>query len=280
MSKDVTVRDALRHARAALQGSQSAALDAEVLLAGVLGCSRSAFYRDPDLALPPRQRADFQALLTARARGCPVAYLTGRAEFWSLPLFITDAVLIPRPETELVVETALEFSGRKGSPWVLDLGTGSGAIAAAYAREHPGARVTASDRSGAALAVAKENFRRLGCANVSAVRGDWLAPFADRRVDLILANPPYIAESERETLAPELRFEPSSALFSAAKGLNDLQSIIGGARRVLHRGGMLVVEHGAQQGQSVRCVFRACGYRDILTLHDLSGNERVTRASS
>jgi len=249
-------------------------LDAELLLAHVLDVSRASVIARDDRVLTPEEQGDFEQLLARRLAGEPLAYLTGTKEFWSLELEVSKDVLVPRPETELLVEWALEvLSFREAS--VLDVGTGSGAIALALARECPQISVTAMDASRAALAVAAANARRLGIANVSFEIAD-LFKSLDRggRFDLIVSNPPYVAESDPHLAS--LKFEPALALTSGPDGLDALRAIVGAARNRLLPGGWLLVEHGATQGPAVRELFAAAKFDLIHTRRDLAALERAT----
>lgn len=271
-----TAAAALAAAQARLAALDSARLDAELLLAHVLGCPRTRFYSDPGQPLDAAALARFEALVTARAGGQPLAYLTGRAEFWSLTLAVGPDVLVPRADTELVVDTALELGGADAV--VADLGTGSGAIACAYASERRAARVVASDRDAAALARARDNAAALGLGGIRCVRADWLAPFATASLDLLLANPPYIGTAEPTPLSPELAHEPRHALFAGRDGLDALRRIAADAPRVLRPGGAIVLEHGAGQGAAVRALLTRAGLVAVATRRDLAGLERVTLA--
>ncbi|HEU0225505.1 MAG TPA: peptide chain release factor N(5)-glutamine methyltransferase [Steroidobacteraceae bacterium] len=255
--------------------SGSPALDAALLLAHVTGASRAALAAEPDRPLSPQQAAELEALAGRRLRGEPVAYLTGHKEFWSLDLAVTPEVLVPRPETELVVELALAALAGVARPAALDLGTGSGAIALAIARERPDAAVTAVDRSAGALAVATGNAARLGIANVRFRRGSWFDPVAGERFDLVAANPPYLAEHDPALGA--LAREPRAALVAGPSGLEALARLCAGAPGALRPGGSLVVEHGATQDAAVREMMSAAGFVNIATHRDLAGLPRATR---
>jgi len=209
-----------------------------------------------------------------RRDGEPVAYITGHRGFWTLDLEVTPATLIPRPETELLVELALARMTPKAN--VADLGTGSGAIALAMARECPTASVVATDASIDALAVAERNATKHGIRNVRFAHGDWLAPLAGERFDLIVSNPPYIEADDPHLGQGDLRFEPASALASGADGLDDIRRIVAQARDHLAPGGWLLMEHGWNQGAAVRAVLSAAGYRDVLTVQDLEQRDRVS----
>lgn len=249
-------------------------LDAEVLVAHVLGASRAALAAEPERALAPEETLALESLVRRRLAGEPVAYLTGRREFWSLDLEVTPDVLVPRPETELVVERALTAIARRERPSVLDLGTGSGAIAAAIARERPDADVTATDTSAAALAVAARNAARLALPNLRVLEGSWFGPVAGARFDLIASNPPYVATGDPALAA--LAHEPAGALVAGAEGLDALAAIAAAASEHLEPGGTLVLEHGAAQGPAVRALLGAAGLVGVGTRRDLAGHERVT----
>jgi len=250
-------------------------LDAELLLAHVLDVPRPAIIARDDRVLTPEELGDFERLLARRVAGEPLAYLTGEKEFWSLALKVTPDVLVPRPETELLVEWALELLPARESVRVLDLGTGSGAIALALARERPAARVVATDVSGAALAVARSNADRHGITNVTFMEGSWFA--ASPAADLIVSNPPYVAE--RDPHLDDLRFEPRLALTSG-DGLDAIRAIVQGAAHHLNPRGWLVLEHGAAQGAAVRELLARAGFAAVETRRDLAGLERVTGGRS
>lgn len=252
-------------------------LDAELLLAGVLACSRSLLHAYPERRLTPDEQAQFQALAERRRHGEPLAYITGTREFWSLTLRVTPDVLIPRPETEGVVARVLALAPA-GSPDLVDLGTGSGAIALALAQERPRARVTATDRSTAALAVARGNASRLGLGRIHFVQGDWYRALAGERFDVIASNPPYVSDEELEQAQPELAFEPVGALRTGEHGLADLQTLIHRAPRHLRPGGWLVLEHGARQGKAVAVAMAGAGFIQVRCHRDLAGLPRVTEA--
>ena len=264
---------------AALRGrlgaaSPTPALDAEVLVAHVLGASRSAIAAQPERPLAPEEMLALESLVRRRLEGEPVAYLMGRREFWSLELEVTPDVLVPRPETELVVERALAAIASRERPSVLDLGTGSGAIAAAIARERPDADVTATDVSAAALAVAARNAARLALPNLRLLEGSWFGPVSDSSFDLIASNPPYVAAGDPALAA--LAHEPAGALVAGAEGLDALAAIAAAAREHLEPGGTLVLEHGAAQGPAVRALLESAGLVGVGTRRDLAGHERVT----
>lgn len=270
------IAEALDWAVRRLTDSESPRLDAEVLLAALLGVPRSYLRAWPEAALSATTALRFRTLVAERAHGRPVAHLTGEREFWSLPLRVTPATLIPRPDTELLVELALSCIEGCPAPRLLDLGTGSGAIALALAAERPDARVTAVERDIHACAVARGNARALGLGRVGFLVGDWYAPLARRRFDLIAANPPYIAPEEPELHQGDVRFDPLPALLALDNGLEALRWIAGSAPEHLRRPGWLTLEHGCRQGPAVRELLVGAGFTAVATHTDLQGHERVT----
>jgi release factor glutamine methyltransferase len=251
-------------------------IDAELLLLHVLGKPRSWLFAHADEALPADVEVAFDALLARREAGEPIAYITGHRGFWSMDLEVTPATLIPRPETERLVEIALERLPRDAPCRVADLGTGSGAVALSLARELPRAQIVATDASAAALAVAERNARRMGIANASFVEGDWLAPLAGQRFDLIASNPPYIESDDPHLAQGDLRFEPATALASGGDGLDDIRRIVVDAIACLRAGGWLLFEHGWKQGEAARALLHAAGYVDVFTAQDIEGRDRVS----
>jgi len=271
-----TLATALRDATARFQDSDSPLLDAELLLCTVLQKGRGYLRGHPETRLDAAQAAHFAELVAARARGEPIAYLTGKREFWSLDLSVTPDTLIPRPETELLVEQALARVPASATWEILDLGTGSGAIALALAMERPDCRVVAVDISSEALDVARGNGARLGLANLEFLQGDWYTPVTARRFQLIVSNPPYIALSDPHLARGDLRYEPRQALASGADGLDDLRHIVAGAPAHLHVGGGLLLEHGSSQAAQVRGLLQAAGLTEVHSIRDLGGHERVS----
>ncbi len=266
--------DWLGWATGALQpASDSARLDAEILLCELLRCNRAGLVIRADEMLTTELALRYAALIERRQQGEPVAYLTGRREFWSLELQVSPAVLIPRPDTELLIEWALERLRGVSAPLIADLGTGSGAIALALASERPDARVIAVDLSADALAQAAHNARLLGLERVDFRLGDWLVPLAGERFDLIVSNPPYVAEQDPHLR--DLRFEPRRALTAGADGLADLRRIAAAAPGHLKPGAPLLLEHGAEQGAAVRALLHEQGYGAVETRRDLNGLERA-----
>ncbi|GAB4035106.1 MAG: peptide chain release factor N(5)-glutamine methyltransferase [Rubrivivax sp.] len=250
-------------------------LDAQLLLAHRLGRSRTWLLAHDETALAPADAAWFEAAVAQRLDEVPLAYLTGEREFRGLPLAVGPGVLVPRPETEGLVEWALECLQGLPAPRVADLGTGSGAIALAIASACPAARVVAVDRSEAALAVARANGRRLGLA-VDWRAGDWWAPLQGETFDLVVSNPPYIAAGDPHL--PALRHEPASALVAGADGLDDLRRIVAGAPARLSPGGWLLLEHGHDQGAAVRALLQGHGLEQAVTRVDLAGLDRCSGA--
>jgi release factor glutamine methyltransferase len=267
----------LRWARAQLPLSGSAGLDAELLLLHVLKQPRSYLLSNASDALDGTHRLAFRELLQRRARGEPVAYILGQKEFWSLMLTVTPEVLIPRPETELVVERALALHDASQAR-VADLGTGSGAIALACATERPLWQVVGTDASAAALAIAEQNRATLQLTNVEFRHGSWCQALPAGAFDLILSNPPYIAATDPALTDPALQCEPFLALASGPEGLDDLRKIMASAFSRLVPGGALVLEHGATQATAVADLLVKAGYAHVRCHPDLAGLDRVTEA--
>jgi release factor glutamine methyltransferase len=252
-------------------------VDGQVLLAHVVEQDRAwlVAHRDDDL---PKVQADaFFALAKRRRDGEPVAYLTGIKEFWGLALRVSSAVLVPRPETETLVELALEWIPRDSEVRVLDLATGSGAVALAIAHERPRAEVMATDVSSAALAVARDNASHLGLRNVTCVASDWWSAI-DGTFDVIVSNPPYVAPGDPHLQGDDVRFEPSSALVPPGDALSALRVIVAGACKHLAPGGALAVEHGYDQSEAVQALFRDAGFSRSVVRRDLAGIPRVVGA--
>ncbi len=257
-------------------GTESARLDAEVLLATCLGKPRSYLHTWPERGIDQGELECFQRLIGRRARGEPVAHLTGQREFWSLSLEVTPDTLIPRPETETLVELALDRLPPETPLRVADLGTGSGAIALAIASERPRCQVIGTDISEPALAVARRNAQRLGLENVRFIAGDWCESLPAGYFDAILSNPPYVAEQDPHLESGDVRFEPRRALAAGSEGMDALRLIARCANDHLHRGGWLIVEHGYDQGGKVMRVLQDEGYDDISSHKDTAGLARVT----
>jgi len=254
-----------------------ARLEVQYLLQHALHKPRAWLLAHPEEMLPEAQFTDYQKLLQRRLHGEPVAYILGEREFFGLDFKVTPATLIPRPETELLVELALQRIAPQSSCRVLDLGTGSGAIALTLAHERPLAEVTAVDASAVALEVARENGRRLGIGNVHFLRSDWFAALAhERNFDLIASNPPYVAEDDPHLRQGDLPAEPQSALVSGLDGLDDIRHIVSRASGYLRPGGWLLLEHGYDQAAQVRKLLQQAGFEDAFSAHDLSGIERAS----
>ena len=305
-----TIQSLLTHDKAALEAaleldSGSARIEVQCLLQAVLQVNRAYLLTHPEQILDAGQQAHYAALLERRLSGEPLAYILGEREFFGLMFRVTPATLIPRADTELLVELALQRipqpspqpspCTRRGHPrrerqqscshWrdgrgrlfrVLDLGTGSGAIALPIAHARPDVEVTAVDASQEALGVARENARRLNIGNVRLLQSDWFAILAGERFDLIVSNPPYIAEGDAHLAQGDLRFEPRDALASGADGLDDIRRIVAGAKEHLDAGGWLLFEHGYDQAGRVRELLGAAGYAEVFSARDLAGIERVS----
>lgn len=273
----ITVAASLAEARARLSESPSPGIDAEVLLCHILGRDRSWLRAWPEAELAPARSARFHELINRRAGGEPIAYIVGRRAFHALELMVTPDVLIPRPETELLVDTALTaLAARDADARVLDLGTGCGCIALAIAHGAPDARVTAIERSTAALAVARANAERLGLTRVVLREGDWLNGLGSQHFDIVVANPPYVPSNDPHLKRGDLRFEPHEALVAGSDGLDAIRDIAANVPTQLAPDGLLAVEHGYDQGNRVRELFTAEGLCDVETVLDLGGHPRVT----
>ena len=251
-------------------------VDADYLLLHVLHQSRSWLFAHADDGVSAADAAHFEALVQRRGIGEPVAYLTGSRGFWTLDLAVSPATLIPRPETELLVEQALLRIPNDAAVRVADLGTGSGAIALALARERPQAQLVATDASADALDVSRGNAQRNAIGNVEFRQGDWLAPVLGERFDVIVSNPPYIAEHDPHLDAGDLRFEPLLALACGVDGLDAIRMIAVAAPAHLRAGGWLLLEHGLDQGPAVRTLLRDAGFYGVKTVRDLESRDRVT----
>lgn len=252
-------------------------LEARVLLRHVLQCADAWLIAHGDEALDGARVAALDQLIARRVAGEPVAYLTGRREFYGRDFEVTSAVLIPRPETELLVELALQrLPPDRGAARALDLGAGSGCIGITLAAERPQLKVTLVDASAAALAVARGNARRLAAANTRLLQGDWYDALGPERYDVIVSNPPYVASGDHHLQQGDLRFEPPSALVAGADGLDDLKRIIAGAPAHLVPGGWLLCEHGHDQAAACAGLLRQAGLVEAIAARDLSGIERVS----
>jgi release factor glutamine methyltransferase len=283
------IKNALQDARIKLEEtSDSAQLEAEVLLAHTLECDRTYLRTWPEKSLSPEQQTLFQQLLNRRCAGEPVAYITGKREFWDMTLQVSPDTLIPRPETEHLVELALEKIPQEAQWHIADLGTGCGAIALAIARERPHCKIIATDSSAAALAIAQNNARQLNIKNIAFVEGSWFEPFlmqrkeqregqqGEQQFEIIVSNPPYIHPDDQHLSQGDLRFEPVQALHSRPDGLADIKAITEAARNHLVSPGWLILEHGYDQGLAVKENLESLGYSQVSTREDLAKNERLT----
>ncbi|MBT8079499.1 MAG: peptide chain release factor N(5)-glutamine methyltransferase [Gammaproteobacteria bacterium] len=257
--------------------SESPRLDAELILAMALDVERSYLFAHPEDSPDDAARARVDALLERRLAGEPMAYLAGQKEFWSLPLMVTPDTLVPRPETELLVQLALDYLPSGSDARVLDLGTGSGAIALAVATERPCCSVTATDISPAAIAVARQNARQLQLGNLEFVVSDWASALGAGEFDLAVSNPPYVCDDDPVLQA--LSHEPRSALAAGADGLRDMRRLADECRSLLKDGGTLMLEHGAEQEHAVAAVLREFGWLQVTCHTDHGGNPRVTVAT-
>jgi release factor glutamine methyltransferase len=273
----LTIKTALAAAISLLQSvSDSPLLDAEVLLCKVLGKDRSYLRAWPDVELNPQHHHAYQVLVNDRQQGKPVAYITGIREFWSREFKVSPAVLIPRPDTELLIELSLELIPANRSCKIIDLGTGSGIIAVTLAAERPLAQISATDISEAALEIAKLNAAQHNTGTINFYHSDWFNNVPDGKFDLIISNPPYLSEDDKHLQQGDLRFEPTTALIANENGLMDIRIIAEAAIEKLELGGYIMVEHGFDQGLVIRKLFVGLGYQNVRTYEDLGGLPRVT----
>jgi len=269
------IRDLLRCAEALLINSDSPALDAELLLAHCLKRNRTYLYTWPEREIAASDEALFRELLARRQQGEPIAYLTGEREFWSLPLAVNNSTLIPRPDTERLVEVALEVLPQLSAN-VLDLGTGSGAIALALASQKPAWSLCGVDIDADAVALANNNARNLAFDNTQFFQSDWFAAVPARQFDAIVSNPPYIDADDPHLLRGDVRFEPRRALVAEQNGLAAIAAIATMAPNFLQCRGWLLFEHGYEQGPAVRSLLSRAGFQNISTWNDWGGRERVS----
>jgi release factor glutamine methyltransferase len=269
-----TIADCLKWAKAELSESDSAQQDVQVLLANVLQQSKAYLYTWPEKVLSADQLSVFQHCVALRKAGKPVAYIVGYRDFWGLRLQVSEATLIPRPETELLVEQALDLS-LPAAAKVLDLGTGTGAIALALASERTNWQIVGVDSREDVVALAKQNGQRHRLQQVKWLQSDWFEK-VEGRFDLILSNPPYVETDSHYLQQGDLRFEPSSALTSGSDGLNALRHIINQAPNYLTEQAWLILEHGMDQAESVRQLMTDAGFIQITSKRDLAGHERMT----
>jgi len=271
------IKNALQDAQIKLRNiSDSAQLEAEVLLAHTLECDRSYLRSWPEKALSSEQHTLFQQLINRRCTGEPIAYITGQREFWDMTLQVSPDTLIPRPETEHLVELALEKIPQDAQWNIADLGTGCGAIALAIARERPRCIILATDSSTAALSIAQTNARHLNVRNVAFAESHWFDSISGQSFEMIVSNPPYIHPNDEHLRQGDLRFEPKQALHSTPDGLTDILSISEAARHHLAPPGWLILEHGFDQGSAVKKTLENLGFAQVSTREDLAKNERVS----
>ncbi len=273
-----SIKETLEFAVARLQNCDQARLDAEVLLAFALDKSRSHLHAWPEAELSKEQTLRYSRLIEQRTEGRPIAYLTGHREFWSLDFEVTADTLIPRPETELLVEKTLAILPAHEKLRVADLGTGSGAIAIALAHERKSWTLCALERCFAGTRVAQRNARHLGVSNIDFVNASWCDALADASLDAIVSNPPYIAELDPHLQQGDVRYEPVSALASGPEGLDDIKKLVADTPRILKTDGWILLEHGFSQAKMVRKLLNTKGFINIVTAHDLAGQERVSYA--
>jgi release factor glutamine methyltransferase len=252
------------------------ASDARVLLAHVTGRNAAYLIAHPEIGMRQQQETAYRALVERRAAGEPVAYLTGEREFYGRPFKVSPAVLIPRPETELLVDLALERIAAGTPARILDVGTGSGCVAVAIASERSHCKIVALDQSYEALAIARRNAFELRVGNVAFLQSNWFEALRDEHFDVIVSNPPYVAAGDPHLASGDLRFEPKTALESGADGLDAIRHIAAESAKHLTPGGWLLVEHGHDQGAAVRALFQASGYAEVFSERDLADIERVT----
>ncbi len=277
MNRPASIAHALSDAARALSDvSESPRLDAEALLAWALQAPRAYLFTHPEEELQDRPATDFSTAIRRREKGEPVAYITGSKEFWSMEFKVSPDTLVPRPETELLVEQALALITQDGPCRILDLGTGSGAIAIAIASERPKSTVDAVDSSSAALMIAKQNAALHGIQNIDFLQGSWTAPVADRTFDVIVSNPPYVTDDD--PALENLKHEPISALTAGPDGLAAIRKIAEEAKTIIEAGGSILFEHGTEQQDAVAGVLQEYGWTDIACFKDLAGQPRVTTA--
>lgn len=273
----MTIQQALQHAEHLLdKSSPSAALDAQVLLCHVLTCNTAHLAAWPEKQISQHQSQCFIELISQRRHGRPIAYLTGQREFWSLTFSVDDSTLIPRPETETLVAYILDHYQQQDNIRLLDMGTGSGAIAISIANEKPHWDITATDISAPAIALANSNANNNQISNISFVQSDWFEQLSAQQFNIIVSNPPYIATDDPHLQQGDVRFEPESALTSGLTGMDDIEFLCTHASRHLKIDGCLILEHGYNQKQQVADCFINNRFVDIKQVRDLSGHTRMT----
>ena len=275
-----TVTELLQKAEQSINCSDSARLDAEILFCDVMQFDRTRIYSHPEQIVPDDKSALFQSLIQQRQQGRPIAHLTGKKEFWSLELTINEDTLIPRPETELLVETALQIIPDDTIFNVLDLGTGSGAIAIAIASERPDCNIVATDINANALTMAKKNAETYQLKNIELYISDWYRDIPLQPFDLIVSNPPYIKQDDEHLSQGDVRFEPEIALVAGADGMQAINMILENAKNYLASDAYLLIEHGYDQGSLVEEAFLKHAFKQLKTFQDLSGQDRMTIGQS
>jgi len=275
-----TVSELLLTAEQSINSSESARLDAEILFCDVMQFDRSRIYSHPEQIIPDDKSTLFQSLIEQRQQGRPIAHLTGKKEFWSLQLAINKDTLIPRPETELLVEIALQMIPDDATFNILDLGTGSGAIAIAIASERPNCNIVATDINTNALTMAKKNAETHQLKNIQFYISDWYLDIPLQSFDLIVSNPPYIKQDDEHLSQGDVRFEPELALVAGADGMQAINMILENAKNYLASNAYLLIEHGHDQKQSVQEAFLKNDFKQPKTFKDLSGQDRITIGQS
>ncbi len=275
-----TVSELLLKAEQSINSSESARLDAEILFCDVMQFDRSRIYSHPEQVVPDDKSALFQSLIEQRQQGRPIAHITGKKEFWSLELAISEDTLIPRPETELLVETALQMIPDNEAFNILDLGTGSGDIAMAIASERPNCKIVATDINTNALTMAKKNAETHQLQNILFCRSNWYLDIPLQTFDLIVSNPPYIRQDDEHLSQGDVQFEPELALVAGADGMQAINMILENANRYLASNASLLIEHGYDQKQLVQEAFLKHDFRQLKTFQDLSGQDRITRGQA
>ena len=274
-NSSLCIVDLLQNAERQLQTSDTARLDAEVLLGHVANLDRSTFYAHPELIIDGKIINTFQSLIEARTYGQPVAYLTNKKEFWSMDFTVNEHTLIPRPDTECLVSTALNFLPKDKPLTIADLGTGCGNVAICIANERPQCHVTATDFSPDSIEVARQNANYHHIKNISIIKSNWFENI-NIRFHMIVSNPPYIKENDEHLEKNDVKHEPRLALISGDDGLDAIRHIIKNASGYLYPGGYLLLEHGFDQGEKVTCLFNEHGFAGIKTYKDYGGNDRVS----
>ncbi|RKZ67127.1 MAG: peptide chain release factor N(5)-glutamine methyltransferase [Gammaproteobacteria bacterium] len=271
-----TITELLQKGEKSINSSESARLDAEILFCDVMQFKRSRIYSHPEQLVPEAKSVLFQSLIEQRQQGHPIAHLTGKREFWSLELTVNKDTLIPRPETELLVETALQMIPENAAFNILDLGTGSGAIAIAIASERPDCKIVATDINKNTLTIAKENAETHRIENIQFYLSDWYKNIPSQSFDLIVSNPPYIRQDDEHLSQGDVRFEPELALVAGADGMQAINMIVENAKHYLASDACLLIEHGYDQKPLVQEAFLKHDFKRVKTFQDLSGQDRIT----